>query len=192
MTLTFPGTAPGAIELANHPDTTVVAGWRLPHTESHLSPPPAFFLPDWSIPEPAHAKVPALKTRMCQLKDWTGWSSRMLAEAVGTTHPTVEAILRGDSQLSRLPQVAHRVAALYELVIRLNKLVGEDSGELDRAMTQRPSPDRPSALMLVGSGRPADAYLAALDVITPPRASGMMRGRYPARPGEATVALDDD
>ncbi len=182
MTLTLPRTA----------DTTVAEGWSIPHPEGHLSRPPASLLPDWNIPQPGPTKLPALMARLRELKSWTGWSSRTLGKAVGTNHVTVEAILRGDSQLARSPQVAQRVATLYELAFRLYKVVEEDVGELDRSLTQRPTPNRPSALMLLASGHPSDAYLAALDVITPLRTSGMMRGRYPAQPGQATVALDDD
>ncbi len=191
MTLTFTGTAPGRLILADRGDTTVVELSISSPTRWRILPEPEFLLPSW-VGQPEAPKASALMGRLRQIKSWTGWSSRTLAEAVGTTHVTVEAILRGDSQLARLPQVAQRAAALYELAIRLYKVVGEDPGELVRAMTQPPTPSRPSALMLVGTGHAADAYLTALDVISPPRTDGMMQGRYPAQPGEATVALDDD
>lgn len=192
MTLTLPGTAPGTLLPADSAEATLVEGWRIPQPQLQSPPLPAFFRSPWTIPQPDVTKAPALMARLRQLKAWTGWSSRTLAEAIGTTHPTVEAILRGDSQLTRLPQVARRVATLYELAARLYMVVGEDPNELDRVMRAQPSPDRASPFALLGSGDPADAYLAALDVITPPRTGGMMRGRYPARPGEATVALDDE
>ena len=49
-----------------------------------------------------------------------------------------------------------------------------------------------SALDLLAERRPAEAYLAALDALSPRRVGPMMQSIWPARVGEATVDLAED
>ena len=189
MTSMISGTAPGRLDIAERWGTTLGDDWTIaPRAPVPVAPQ---FPPGWRIPPSESPTVPRLQESLRQIKDWTGWSSRALAEATGTTHPTVESILHGRSRLPRVPGLARRVVALHELVSRLRVVVAGDRAELTRVLTEEPSRGGPSALTVLGSGEVPAAYLSALDVLRPPRVGAMMRGRFPSRPGEASVALDD-
>lgn len=190
MTFTISTTTPGRLDIAEPWGTTLVDEWNLTPARKQ-TPVPLDITPGWRIPLSKPPKMPRVQERLRQIKEWTGWSSRTLAEATGTTHPTVESILQGRSRLIRSPHLVHRICLLFQLVSRLWIVVDGDRTELTRALSEQPTSGRSSSLAVLGSGQLADAYLAALDVLTPPRVDGMMRGRFASRPGEASVPLDD-
>jgi hypothetical protein len=142
------------------------------------------------LPDPAPRSLPRLQTTMRELTEWTGWSNRELALAIHSTHPTVDAVLQGHSTLERQPAQAARAFHLHELVSRLRILSQGDRAEITRAL-RTPSMNGRSALDALEAGNIPGAYLQALDVLRPPRSSGMMQSRFPRRPGEASTALSD-
>ena len=191
MTVTIPTTPSGRLDIAEPWGTTLVEEWRLTPVLKQ-SAAPLGFIDGWRVPPSESPRVPRVQDSLRQVKDWTGWSSRTLAEATGTTHPTVESILQGRSRLVRVPGLAQRSLLLHQLVSRLWIVVNGDRAELTRALREQPSSERASALTVLRSGEVSGAYLAALDVLTPPRVDAMMRGRFPRRPGQASVPLHDE
>ncbi|MHB8312457.1 MAG: hypothetical protein ACYDD0_04045 [Candidatus Dormibacteria bacterium] len=184
-------TAPGWLDIAEPWGTTLVDEWNLT-TGKRLLSPLLDFVAGWHVPASEPSRVPRTQEQLRQVKEWTSWSSRTLAQATGTTHPTVEAVLRGRSQLVRVPGFAHRIMILHMLVSRLWTVVDGDRIELTRALSGHPGGNRPSALEMLEADDVPGSYLAALDVLAPPRTNGMMRGRFPRRPGEASVPLHEE
>lgn len=191
MTVINPATAPGSLDIAEPWGTTLVDEWNLTRGEK-LSSPLRDLTALWHIPASEPSRVPRTQEQLRQVKEWTGWSSRTLAQAIGTSHPTVDAILRGRSQLVRVPGLVHRIMVLHMLVSRLWTVVGGDRIELTRVLSEPPVGNRPSALEMLEADDVPGSYLAALDVLAPPRTGGMMRGRFPRRAGEAWVPLHEE
>ena len=127
-----------------------------------------------------------------ELHDWTGWSDRILAQVLGTSHPTVRALLEGrGANTSRTAAVRARLRAVHEVVARVHALTGGSSlatgrvlGELSESGVRRPV-DHLSA------GDMTAAYLAAIEILRPStRETGELLSAYwPARAGEASVEL---
>jgi hypothetical protein len=115
-----------------------------------------------------------------------------LADVLATTHPTISAIAAGrSSSFARVPELPARLAELHGLLERLNLVVADDVVELNRLLSVAPDDRRANALEHIRSGDLTGAWLAATDVATPRRRTGMMRSRFPARPGQATTALHE-
>lgn len=119
----------------------------------------------------------------------TGWSTRTMALALGVSHPTVGKLLDGRAA-SRLG-IRQRLAAVHDVVSRIHDLLGHDATSTDRILRTRPEPNSMSPIDYLSIGNPTRAYLAAVDVIRPPRATGLMRGDWPTRPGEAASPLHE-
>ncbi|MGH8827625.1 MAG: helix-turn-helix domain-containing protein, partial [Jiangellaceae bacterium] len=147
---------------------------------------------DWwvHIPEPTAQPAPLVQRLPREIRQRTGWSQRKLAKALGSTHPTVRALEEGRSA-ARSKDLFDRLLDVHDVVERAFMLAGRDVKESDRLLTTPPADDRASALDLLESRQPAEAYLAALDVLRPRRQTAMMRGMWPARAGEATTALSE-
>lgn len=190
MTLVFPSATVGAPDIADSGEETLPGPWSVP-LGGRPVPVVEFAAPGWTIPRSTPARVPSVPEQLRQVREWTGWSSRRLAALTGSTHPTVEAILEGRTQLNRTPATARRISDLHRLVSRLAVVVQGDRAVLNRVLSEPPGGDRAAAVEVFGSGDLVGAYLAALDVLRPPRSGGMMGSLFPARAGEATVALHD-
>lgn len=190
MSLLLPSTTAGAVDIADT-EATFLGQWRLP--APNPSPPQVvtFDFPAWLGAMTPQRRIPSAREQLQSIRDRTGWSMRTLGAVTDTTHPTIEAILRGRTRLQRSPGTARRIADIYELTLRLWPVVGGDSAALDRALTETPGQAGSSATERLRAGDSAGAYLAALDVLQPPRTGGMMIGRFPARPGEATTAIHE-
>lgn len=184
--------------------TTLIArsGWDVPSQESTApwgvlgSTLPRVI--DWSlgswisIPAVKYRAAPDAQIQAIQLVDWTGLSLRALADLLGTTHPTLGALVSGRStELSKKPHVLQNLSTLHGLVERLVP-IAPDARTLADCLTQ-PSysfDGRPIALLAV-SDSPAAAYMAALRVLRPRQAS-TLKPRFASRAeGTATVALSD-
>jgi hypothetical protein len=190
MTLTFAPATVGTPDIAEPADGTLPGPWMLPHRREP-APLTQFAAPGWTIPPSTRTELPSVQVQLRQIKDWTGWSFRTLGTLTGTTHPTIEAVLEGRTRLTRTPDTARRISVLHRLIVRLRVVVHGDPEMLVRILSEPPGDGRPSAVELFTAGDLAAAYLAALDVIRPPRTGGMMRSLFPGRPGEATSALHD-
>lgn len=146
----------------------------------------------WVRFPPQRARVaPAVQRQTQDLLIWTDWSARFLAEILGTTHPTVSAIAAGrSSTFTRVPELPARISGLHGLLERLFVVAGKDVIELNRLLGTS-SEGEPTALDRLGDWDLTGAWLAAIDVASPRRRSGMMRGRFAARVGEATTSLHE-
>lgn len=190
MTLTFAPATVGAPDIAEPADDTLPGPWTLPHRREP-TPLTQFAAPDWTIAPSTPTEFPSVQVQLRQIKDWTGWSSRTLGRLTGTTHPTIEAVLEGRSRLTRIPDTARRISVLHRLIVRLLVVAHGDLEMLVRVLSEPPGDDRPPATELFTAGDLAGAYVAALDVLRPPRTGNMMRSVFPAQPGKATSAFHD-
>jgi hypothetical protein len=125
-----------------------------------------------------------------ELLDVTGWSNRLLAQALAVTHPTVRALKEGRSRTND-NEILERLQEVEDVVSRVATLVGGDRGELRRALSSSPSEGRLSAIELLALRRTADAYLSATQVLRPVRRSPLMASVWPAKAGTATHDLAD-
>lgn len=190
MTLTFPPTTVGVPDIAEPANDTLPGPWMLA-LRREPTPLTQFAAPGWTIPPSTPTEFPSVQMQLRQIRDWTGWSSRTLGMLTGTTHPTIESVLEGRTRLTRIPDTARRISVLHRLIVRLRVVVHGDPEMLVRVLSESPGEGRSTAVELFRVGDLAGAYLAALDVLRPPRTGNMMRSLFPARPGEATSALHD-
>jgi hypothetical protein len=144
------------------------------------------------LPAPQRRRSPVLAERTRQIKAVTGWSMRALATMLGTTHPTVSAVLDGSPTGMRAPELPGRIMAMADLVERLNAVTSGDRSTLLTALTSPSGSEGRSAVEYARQGDSGRAYIAALDVLRPPRQTGMMQGRWPVQVGRATSPLDED
>ncbi len=175
-------------------------GYKLPwhYDDTRL---PTVEQPRWSDPYASGYIMPPSATHMApevvrQLHDlvrWAGWSNRVLAEVIGSTHPTIAQALQGHAAaLSRSAAQRQRLDEAHDVVSRVHVLVGRDVERTARALDTPDDDDLTATDHLVG-GETVKAYLAAIHVLRPPRRGGMMLGRHPIDPRTATAAvLDQD
>lgn len=135
--------------------------------------------------------APTLQRQFQDIIGWTGWSNRRVAYLLDTSHPTVAAVLSGSGG-SRAIGLGDRAAEVHAVVDRLYRATGTDSRELRRIMTESPFTGSPSAVECLRSDEPARAFLAALDVMNGPRASGLITGNDPVFGGDASVAVSEE
>jgi transcriptional regulator with XRE-family HTH domain len=128
---------------------------------------------------------PDAQRRIQEIRTLTGWSDRQIARALGTSHPTVAAMMLG-----RLGRLGHRarISTTYDVVARIYALCERDVEATDRVLAFSGSDGAPSPLDLLSRDEPSAAYLAAIDRIRP-RRQGLMTGSRPAVPGLATEDL---
>jgi len=122
------------------------------------------------------------------IKQATGWSERTLAQALGTTHPTVAKLLNGERTSLR---VRRHLRDAYEVIRRISILNSGDPAATDRVLRTEPSSGRRSSIELLKDGEFGSAYLAAVDVMRP-RREGLMRGTRLASIGRANASLFDE
>jgi hypothetical protein len=162
-----------------------------PQIHQSPSPPIEVWMPSIEPISPGRP-APRVQRHIIELQRLTGWSERTLASIVGTSHPTIRAALAGSQgALTRSADVKERIDSLHAIVTRLAPLADQRQDAIVEALTSHPSGSTASAIDLVGSGKMAAAYLAAMEVLRPRRTSGMMQGSSPARPGQASVSLTD-
>ena len=119
----------------------------------------------------------------------SGWSQRALAQILHVSHPTVAALAHGRSE-ARAGDLFERLNEVHAVTERVNLIAEQDVSETKRLLTS-PSESGEIAMELLSQRRPAEAYLAALDVLHHRRGMSGMQSVWPARMGQATVALSD-
>jgi transcriptional regulator with XRE-family HTH domain len=145
---------------------------------------------DVDLPPSPPRPVPEATRLITLIRDRTGWSGRKLAEILPVSHTTVRRIARGQQ-----PESAHsgdlpaRLRDVYDVIDRIYLLQGRDPQATARTLDSAP-PGRSSPREELRSGNPADAYLAAIDLLGPPRAPGLLTGDRPRRE-DATAPLHD-
>jgi transcriptional regulator with XRE-family HTH domain len=146
----------------------------------------------WAVglPPSPPRPVPDATRLITLVRDRTGWSARRLAEILGVSHSTVGRIARGQR-----PESAHsgdlplRLRDTYEVVDRIYLLLTRDPEATARALDTA-APGRHSPADELRDGNSAEAYLAAIDLLRPPRAPGLLTGDRPRRDG-ATAPLHE-
>jgi hypothetical protein len=127
-----------------------------------------------------------------ELQGWTDWSDRTLAQVLGTTHPTVRALLEGrGATTSRTTTVRARLREVHEMVARVHALSGGSAVVTARTFAELPPGSNQRPLDYLKAGEVAHAYLAALDILRPaPRdVDGLLAADWPVRAGEASAEL---
>lgn len=144
---------------------------------------------DWWIRKPQVQPRPApqAQTFTRAILEFTGLSHRKLADILKTSHPTIAALEQGKSE-AKIADLFDRLSEVYEVTRRLFLIADRDTARVERLMTT-PSGTGATAIDLLSERRPAEAYLAALEVDYPHRDRQMMQSHWPARAGEATVDL---
>jgi transcriptional regulator with XRE-family HTH domain len=147
---------------------------------------------DWAVDLPPSVPLPIPEaTRLITLiRDRTGWSARRLARLLRVSHSTVLRIASGQR-----PEAAHsgdlplRLQNTYDVVDRIYLLLSRDPDATARTLdTALPGQRSPAEELL--AGHPAEAYLAAIDILRPQRPTGLLIGLRPRREG-ATAPLHE-
>lgn len=113
--------------------------------------------------------APELTRIVKDLIERTGWSNRSLAEIIGTTHPTIQAIRRG-REPERRPELAEALFNTAEVVEKISRLVRGNQVTLKTVLSTR-GPDAETPLQLLAAGEYAKAYLRALDMLNKSRST---------------------
>jgi hypothetical protein len=148
-------------------------------------------LGDWSLVFPAHEVLPApdMQWAAKQVREWTTWSTRRLAEALGTSHTTVRAIESGRQLVEgHSGDLRRRLVATHSVIERVYVLANRDAVRTT-AILDTTLPGQSSPVDELRSGHPNRAYLAAIDILRP-RRPGLIVGDRPRR-GGAPVALHE-
>jgi hypothetical protein len=152
---------------------------------------PFWTVGEWEIvlPERKPRRAPEIQRMVLELKTWTTWSSRRLAEVFGTSHTTVRAIESGRPLVAgHSGDLRRRVIATHDVVSRIAANAGHNPTVV-RGALESASADQQSARDALQSGEPAVALLRALDHLRP-RPAGLLVGEGSRRDG-ATAALHE-
>jgi hypothetical protein len=147
---------------------------------------------DWlvGIPTPVVRPAPHVQVMSRELRQWTGWSARQLADVLGTSHTTVLAVEDGRPLLAgRSGDLSRRLDEVHTVVSRIHVLTNGEATRTAYVLSTPPARGL-SASEHLKRRAPGRAYVAALDVLQPP-AEGLVVGSRPARPGRATAPLHD-
>lgn len=150
----------------------------------------------WVFPAPQRPSQLLDPQRLAlELHDWTGWSDRTLAQVLGTSHPTVRALLEGrGATTSRTAAVRARLRAVHEVVGRVNALAGGSASATGRVLGELPLGGTRRPLDYLCAGDMPAAYLAAMDLLRPVTrdAGELLSADWPIRAGEASIELSTE
>ena len=147
-------------------------------------------LGEWHIilPAPLPLAAPGVEHMVKQIREWTGWSARRLADVVGTSHTTILGVENGRSLVGgHSGDLRRRLVDTHGVVERIYLLAGRNPDAMARLLETGP-PGRTAIDELHGD-EPARAYLAAIEVLQP-RTTGLLVGDQPRQRG-GTAALHD-
>ncbi|MGB8345127.1 MAG: hypothetical protein WCD86_09595 [Ktedonobacteraceae bacterium] len=160
----------------------------VPAPHDYLQERPLSPFVEWLIIAPyVSGQVPALAGIINRLIDRTGWSNRRIAEIVGTTHPTIQAI-KGGRHPERKPELAEALFKTAEVVEKISRLAQGSQSTLNAILTSRDN-RQGTPLQLLASGEYARAYLQAVDVLHKPRQAGPLLNITQARQPSLDVSL---
>jgi hypothetical protein len=150
-----------------------------------------FALPRIDLPR-MESPVIDFRAMAFDIHQWTGWSSRALAEAVGTTHPTIGALLTGTTNVgSRNRAYLQRLQGAHEVIERIFQIAGRDRGRTAAALEA--TYQGHSAVEHLSNGQVRRAYLAATRTLKPRNETDLLTGSRPIVPGEGVADyLDTD
>jgi hypothetical protein len=164
----------------------------IPISQGYFDDPTSDFFAGWPlIPMYEPRLVPDLTRIVNRLIDRTGWSNRGLAEIVGTTHPTIQAIKRGRDP-ERKAGLAEALFNTAEVVEKISRLAHGNQSVIKAVLSNR-GQDGQTPLRLLSEGEYAKAYLRALDLLNKPRATvGLLDVRQRRRPSQDVGLIFDD
>ena len=146
----------------------------------------AFSPPMPTIEEPGTGK------RLRDLIHWTKWSHRMLAQVIGSTHPTISQALAGNAgALTRSTAQRQRLDDAFAVVSRIYLLADRNPDRTAYALTT-PGPGGETATKRLMDGERAKAYVLAMRVLRPVQSEAMMVGSHPIDVRRASVAVLDE
>jgi hypothetical protein len=151
-----------------------------------------WMLGDWlvRVPAPVIRPAPDVQRMTQELRSWTRWSARQVADVLSTSHTTVLAIENGRPLAAgHSGDLRRHIVDAHTVVSRIFILADRDPRRTAHALDAAPGHGL-SACTLLEHGEPAKAYVAALDVLRPPT-QGLLVGSHPAEPGLATAPLHD-
>lgn len=151
-----------------------------------------WMLGDWlvRVPAPVIHPAPDVQRMTQELRSWTKWSARQLAEVLSTSHTTVLALESGRPLAAgHSGDLRQTIVDAHAVVSRIFIVAGRDASRTGQVLDAVPG-SGPSARALLARGDHAKAYVAALDVLRPP-AEGLLVGSRPAETGTATAPLHD-
>lgn len=146
---------------------------------------------EWGLKFPPMVPQPASETQQqaIQIRKWTGWSIRFLADVVGTSHTTIRGIENGRPVAdSRSGNLRTRITNVHDVVQRVHLLAGRDPWKVARALSTEPMSGA-SAVEEMKHCQFGAAYVAAIDALRPRPTAPLVGGR--PRQGDATFALHD-
>lgn len=142
------------------------------------------------IPLSIPARTPSYGQMVRDIKLWTSWSQRHLADVLDTTHTTLRRAEAGGALMeARSGDLRHRIEAAHAVIERVFLLADRDPVQTARLLEAAPATGAPTAVAALRAGDPDRAYLAALDVRRP-RPAGLLVSSRP-RQGGAIVPLHD-
>jgi transcriptional regulator with XRE-family HTH domain len=150
---------------------------------------PIWTIGDWPLvlPEPARQSVPRLERVIAEIRRWTGWSARRLADRVGCSHTTIINAEKGRPLVSgHSGDLLQRLVAVHDLVERVHLLAGGDNGRTRTLLETPPVGGRSAVDELLESGDAGRAYLCVLDVLRP-RRPGLLITDRPRWDGPTTA-----
>ena len=140
------------------------------------------------LPVPEVLPAPGMQRMTRQIRDWTGWSTRKLADVLRTSHTTVQAIENGRRLMDgHSGDLWRRLTDAHDAIERTWLLVDRDPQRVALVLDDGSSGHTP--VEELRRGDPASAYLAVVDTLRP-RRPGLIVGDRPRR-GDATSALHE-
>lgn len=140
------------------------------------------------LPDPDVLPAPGMQQMARQIRDWTGWSTRKLADVLGTSHTTVQAIENGRRLVDgHSGDLSRRLTDAHDAIERTWLLVDRDPQRVALVLDDDSWGHTP--VEELRRGDPASAHLAVVDTLRP-RRPGLIVGDRPRR-GDATSALHE-
>jgi hypothetical protein len=134
--------------------------------------------------------VPDDTRMLSDLKSWTGWSNRKLAEIIGTTHPTIRALSDGRVVITpRNREYRRRLHSVHSVVERVFLLAGRDQHRTRTLLSDDTAGN--SAMRQLANGEIGAAYATVLEAVSPPRPP-LITSWSPLSPRGRTVAPFDE
>ena len=142
------------------------------------------------VPLTVPVRAPAERQMITDIRAWTGWSQRRLAEILDTSHTTVRRAEAGRTLMeARSGDLRRRLESTHAVIQRVFLLAGQDPEQTGRLLETVPADGSSTAVDALRCHNPERAYLAAVDLLRP-RPTGMLLGNRP-RQGGATTPLHD-
>ena len=144
---------------------------------------------DWPIdvPAPVPHATPRLQRVISEIRGWTGWSARRLAEVADSSHTTILNAENGRPLVSaHSGDLRHRLLDLHDVVERTYLLAGRDPHQTDNLLTTASPKGRSAVQELVETGDAGRAYIAVLDALRP-RQAGLFVADRPRQDGRTTA-----